>query len=252
MDPANTRRIRQSSPRRHEGAVSQHFWCIRHHAKLITLRPVGTAELHRGASAKVNYRFFDAWRAGDYASSFENLHRYFDYTMQTRDKTYYQYALLHMAVVQADFGCFAEAIAAMNEAIATARENQDMSCLNFALSWLNHLGNAYPRQMKGTGYGGMVGSEKDGLAFLRTKAKEGRMWSLLSTTLLSEAKVELSKVGLTADVGTFQPLTVRKGRRHPSRFRAYISICSSQHHIQLTERCSCPAFDAIFVVRQIR
>ncbi|GME39785.1 hypothetical protein GTA08_BOTSDO02237 [Neofusicoccum parvum] len=82
-------------------------------------------------------KFFDAWRAGDYTSSFDNLHRYFDYTMQTRDKTYYQYALLHMAILQADFGCFSEAIAAMNETIATARENQDMSCLNFSLSVTN-------------------------------------------------------------------------------------------------------------------
>ncbi|KKY28967.1 putative anaphase-promoting complex protein [Diplodia seriata] len=74
--------------------------------------------------------------------------------MQTRDKTYYQYALLHMAILQADFGCFSEAIAAMNETIATARENQDMNCLNFSLSWLNHLVKAYPKQIRASGYGG--------------------------------------------------------------------------------------------------
>ncbi|OMP88746.1 Anaphase-promoting complex subunit 5 [Diplodia seriata] len=137
-------------------------------------------------------KFFDAWRAGDYTSSFDNLHRYFDYTMQTRDKTYYQYALLHMAILQADFGCFSEAIAAMNETIATARENQDMNCLNFSLSWLNHLVKAYPKQIRASGYGGMLGSERDGLAFLKSKAKETKMWSLLSSTLLSEAKMLLS------------------------------------------------------------
>ncbi|KAF2146216.1 uncharacterized protein K452DRAFT_219925 [Aplosporella prunicola CBS 121167] len=140
-------------------------------------------------------RFFDAWRAGDYTSSFDHLHRYFDYTMQTRDKTYYQYALLHMAILQADFGCFSEAIAAMNETIATARENQDMSCLNFSLSWLNHLSKAYPKQIKASGYGGMLGTERDGLAFLKSKAKETKMWSLLSATLLSEAKMLLSNGG---------------------------------------------------------
>ncbi|KAL0261638.1 APC5 protein [Diplodia seriata] len=122
-------------------------------------------------------KFFDAWRAGDYTSSFDNLHRYFDYTMQTRDKTYYQYALLHMAILQADFGCFSEAIAAMNETIATARENQDMNCLNFSLSWLNHLVKAYPKQIRASGYGGMLGSERDGLAFLKSKAKETKMWT---------------------------------------------------------------------------
>nr|AHA91677.1 anaphase-promoting complex subunit 5 [Diplodia sapinea]AHA91687.1 anaphase-promoting complex subunit 5 [Diplodia sapinea] len=143
-------------------------------------------------------KFFDAWRAGDYTSSFDNLHRYFDYTMQTRDKTYYQYALLHMAILQADFGCFSEAIAAMNETIATARENQDMNCLNFSLSWLNHLVKAYPKQIRASGYGGMLGSERDGLAFLKSKAKETKMWSLLSSTLLSEAKMLLSNVGFRA------------------------------------------------------
>jgi len=138
--------------------------------------------------------FFDAWRAGDYTNAFENLHRYFDYTMQARDKSYYQYALLHMAIFQADFGCFGEAIAAMNETIATARENQDISCLNFSMSWLNHLCKAYPREMKHAGYGGMLGSDREGLAFLKAKAKETKMWSLLSSTMLSEAKAVLSAV----------------------------------------------------------
>ncbi|KAK7731325.1 APC5 protein [Botryosphaeria dothidea] len=137
-------------------------------------------------------KFFDAWRAGDYTSSFDNLHRYFDYTMQTRDKTHYQYALLHMAILQADFGCFSEAIAAMNETIATARENQDMSCLNFSLSYLNHLAKAHPKQIRASGYGGMLGSERDGLSFLKSKARETKTWGLLSSTLLSEAKMLLS------------------------------------------------------------
>ena len=99
-----------------------------------------------------------------------------------------------MAILHADFGCFSEAMPALNETISTARENQDMSCLNFALSWLSHLTKAYPKQMKGAGYAGMLGSERDGLSFLKSKAKEGKMWSLLSSTLLSEAKLGLSCV----------------------------------------------------------
>jgi len=99
-----------------------------------------------------------------------------------------------MAILQADFGCFSEAIAAINETIATARENQDMSCLNFSLSWLNHMSKAYPKQMKGAGYMGMLGSERDGLTFLKAKAKESKMYSLLSSTLLNEAKLGLSNV----------------------------------------------------------
>ncbi|OAL57027.1 hypothetical protein IQ07DRAFT_582293 [Pyrenochaeta sp. DS3sAY3a] len=134
-------------------------------------------------------QFFDAWKAGDYTAAFDNLHRYYDYAMQTHDKIHYQYALLHTAILQADFGCFGEAIAAINETIATARENQDMTCLSFSLSWLSHMAKAYPKQMKGTGYMSMLGSERDALTFLKAKAKEMKMHSLLSASLLNEAKL---------------------------------------------------------------
>lgn len=137
-------------------------------------------------------QFFDAWKAGDYTSAFDHLHRYYDYAMHTREKIHYQYALLHMAILQADFGCFGEAIAAINETIATARENQDMTCLSFSLSWLNHMAKAYPKQMKGAGYMSMLGSERDALTFLKAKAKENKMWTLLSASLLNEAKLALS------------------------------------------------------------
>jgi anaphase-promoting complex subunit 5 len=139
-------------------------------------------------------KFFDAWKAGDYTAAFDNLHRYFDYAMQTREKHHYQYALLHMAILHADFGCFGEAIAAINETISTARENQDLSCLNFSLNWLNHMSKAYPKQMKGAGYMGMLGSERDGLTFLKSKAKESKMYNLLSATLLNEARLCLATV----------------------------------------------------------
>jgi anaphase-promoting complex subunit 5 len=138
--------------------------------------------------------FFDAWKAGDYSSAFDNLHRYFDHAMQARERIHYQYALLHMAILQADFGCFGEAIAAINETVATARENQDIHCLNFSLNWLNHMSKAYPKQMKRAGYIGMLGSEKEGLAFLKAKARETRTYNLLSATLLNEAKLCLLSV----------------------------------------------------------
>ncbi|GAB1205749.1 hypothetical protein APSETT445_004428 [Aspergillus pseudonomiae] len=136
-------------------------------------------------------RFLDAWRAGDYPSSFDNLHRYFDYTMHSRDRSSYQYALLNLAILQADFGCYGEAVSAMQEAVSIARESHDMNCLNFCMSWLYHFGKAFPEQMKDVQNTGMLGNEKEGLAFLKAKAKETEMWSLLSTTLLSEAKLEL-------------------------------------------------------------
>lgn len=154
-------------------------------------------------------KFFDAWKAGDYTSAFDNIHRYYDYAMQTREKIHYQYALLHMAILQADFGCFGEAIAAINETIATARENQDMTCLNFSLSWLNHMSKAYPKQMKGAGYMGTLGSERDGLIFLKAKARESRMYPLLSATLLNESKLCMATVS-NSEVAHISWLTVNR------------------------------------------
>ncbi|KAI9703278.1 MAG: anaphase promoting complex subunit 5 [Candelina mexicana] len=136
-------------------------------------------------------KFLDSWRAGDYPSSFDNLHRYFDYTMHNRDRTFYQYALLNLAILHADFGCHGEAIAAMQETISSARENKDIACLNFSLSWLYHFTKTHPQAMSEIGKGGMLGTEREGLAFLKAKAKESGMWSLLSTSLLSEAKIGL-------------------------------------------------------------
>lgn len=156
---------------------------------------VSSSTVHRQAHL---VQFFDAWKAGDYTTAFDNLHRYYDYAMQTREKVHYQYALLHTAILHADFGCFGEAIAAINETIATARESQDMTCLSFSLSWLNHMNKAYPKQMKNAGYVSMLGSERDALTFLKSKARESRMYNLLSATLLNEAKLSLSTVSQTA------------------------------------------------------
>ncbi|KAF7526649.1 hypothetical protein PCG10_004040 [Penicillium crustosum] len=138
--------------------------------------------------------YLDAWRAGDYTSAFDNLHRYFDYTMHaTLDRSAYQFALLNLAIMQADFECFSEAISAVQEAVAIARESHDMNCLNFCMSWLYHFGKAFPEQMREVQNSGMLGNEKEGLAFLKAKSKETDMWSLMSTTLLSEAKLEMQQ-----------------------------------------------------------
>jgi anaphase-promoting complex subunit 5 len=139
-------------------------------------------------------RFFDSWREGDYTMAMDNLHRYFDHTMFSDDRIIYQYALLHTAVVQADFGCFSEAVAAMTEAIATARENHDISCLNFSISWLYHLTKAYPRQMKSAPAAGFLGSQQETLAYLKQKGKQFKVPNLLSSTLLEEAKLAMASV----------------------------------------------------------
>ncbi|KAI1760947.1 anaphase-promoting complex subunit 5-domain-containing protein [Hypoxylon sp. FL1150] len=136
--------------------------------------------------------YLDAWRAGDYSTSFDYLHRYFDYTMQNRDRSFYQYALMNLAVLQADFGCYKEAIAAMLETVSTARENRDMTCLNFALNWLFHFGRAHPQVTKELESNSMLGTGKESLAYLRGRAKETGMWTLWSSSLMSEAKTGLA------------------------------------------------------------
>jgi len=114
--------------------------------------------------------------------------------MHNKDRSHYQYALLNMAILQADFGCFDEAIAAMNETIAMARENKDMDCLNFSLSWLYHFRTAYIGGRKASVGGLMVGSDQQNLKFLKAEAKDRKMWNILSSTLLNEAKLCLSRV----------------------------------------------------------
>ena len=113
---------------------------------------------------------------------------------------FYQYALLNLAILHADFGCHSEAVIAMQETISTARENNDMGCLNYSLSWLYHFGKAYPSEMNEAQKGGILGNEKEALAFLKAKAKETNMWSLLSTSLLSEAKLALSNVNISCSI----------------------------------------------------
>ncbi|MCJ1312393.1 anaphase promoting complex subunit 5 [Agyrium rufum] len=137
-------------------------------------------------------KFLDAWKAGDYPSSFDFLHRYFDYTMQNRDRAFYQYALLNLAILHADFGCFSEAVSAMEEAISTARENKDTSCLNYSLSWLASFGKSHPSELAEIRKSGVLGTEREALSFLKAKARETNMWSLLSTSLLSEARLTIT------------------------------------------------------------
>lgn len=135
--------------------------------------------------------FLESWRSGDYTTSFDSIHRYFDYTMQNRDRSFYQYALMNLAVLQADFCCFDEAAAAMLETVSIARENKDMACLNFALNWMYHFGKIHPNITASTSSTNMLGAEREGLTYLRIKAKETEMWTLWSSSLLSEGRLGL-------------------------------------------------------------
>jgi anaphase-promoting complex subunit 5 len=136
------------------------------------------------------------------------------------DRSAYQFALLNLAIIQADFECFSEAISAVQEAVAIARESHDMNCLNFCLSWLYHFGKAFPEQMREVQNSGMLGNEKEGLAFLKAKSKETEMWSLMSTTVLSEAKLEMqqgeSLASITESFARASHINVTKGLTNPT------------------------------------
>ena len=83
----------------------------------------------------------------------------------------------------------------------------------------------------------MLGSEKEGLAFLQAKAKETEMWSLLSTSLLSEAKLELQNVNhrlVEPNLRLISPADdCCTGREHSVHVRAYrqsgISQCVKEY-----------------------
>ena len=82
---------------------------------------------------------------------------------------------------------------------SVARENQDTACLNFALSWLLYLRQAHPQNstFSFSSLARLVGggsTEQDEIAYLKTKAREGKHWSLMSSTLLEEAKGQIYSV----------------------------------------------------------
>lgn len=108
--------------------------------------------------------------------------------MQNSDREHYHYALLNLAVLQADFGCYKDAVSTMLETIATAREKRDQNCLNFALNFFYNFGLQHPHLVEDLEASSMSATGRETLAFLRVKAKETGMWSTWSSALLSEAK----------------------------------------------------------------
>jgi anaphase-promoting complex subunit 5 len=80
----------------------------------------------------------------------------------------------------------------MLEAITTAKENRDTTCLNFALNWFAHFARSHPNLIKEVADSSMLGSGKESLVFLRAKAKETGLWILWISALLSEANLSLS------------------------------------------------------------
>lgn len=149
--------------------------------------------------------------------------------MQNRDRYFYQYALMNLAVLQADFGCYKEAVAAMLETVSTARENRDMTCLNFALNWLYHFGRAHPDLVRHLESSSMLGAGKESLAFLRVKAKETGMWTLWSSVLLSEAKLSLHNGDSVATIFEYmvRGSQIMVERNMKNMFASHMSLSTS-------------------------
>ncbi|KAG2219470.1 hypothetical protein INT45_008118 [Circinella minor] len=84
-------------------------------------------------------RFLNYIRTGEYQGALTSLHRFFDYCLLSTETPMYQYALLSLGVLEAKFGHSQQALAALDEALDIARENQDENCLNEVLSWIRFI-----------------------------------------------------------------------------------------------------------------
>ena len=98
-----------------------------------------------------------------------------------------------MAILQADFGCFEEALSAMHESISVARENKDTACLNFSLSWLHHFRTVFNQNEVIQEEGLLSAFPSNSLSLLKTRAIDSKMWAVASSTMLSEARVMLAQ-----------------------------------------------------------
>ncbi|KAK3944020.1 hypothetical protein QBC46DRAFT_306265 [Diplogelasinospora grovesii] len=139
-----------------------------------------------------NYlEYADVWRSGDHNKAHDLLHRFFDYSMHNRNRPYYQYALMNLAMLQGDFGHYTEAMATMLESVQVARENRDTMCLNVALNWFFHMGRLHPHLIKHLEENKLLGTWRENLAYIRHVSREAGVWVLVTTSLLSEARLRL-------------------------------------------------------------
>lgn len=100
-----------------------------------------------------------------------------------------------MAVLHADFGSDDEAISAMNETISIARENKDMACLSFCLSWVfNFRKSRIQSKNIRESDNPWFQADDEALEFLKYKAAEEKMFDIMSSAIISQAQLSLSKV----------------------------------------------------------
>lgn len=169
--------------------------------------------------------YLNSWRNADYDVSFDALHRYFDYMMSNKRQYFYHYALLALASMHSSYGSNQEALRAIDEAILVARENKDLDCLNYLLTWLLNFIISKPELFVDTTD---HPSRTEIIDFLRSKTKETKNCMLQAITSQFEATVGLLEgADLTAvmeDVtkSMFLILNLEKVNETKSRF---ITIC---------------------------
>ncbi|KAH3678384.1 hypothetical protein WICMUC_001401 [Wickerhamomyces mucosus] len=175
-----------------------------------------------GKIPTVHYiHYLECLREADYEGAFNYLHRYFDYMMSYRRTAFYHYALLSLATLYATFNCDGEAIRAMEESISVARENKDVECLNFLLTWLFN----YLKDRPNLTHEFYVSNDQL-LQFLKSRTSNESFKSLHTTAYQSDAVQNMLSGGSV--VSTLESLTkslyisVNCG----NDFSSFVSHCS--------------------------
>nr|DAB41636.1 TPA_exp: anaphase promoting complex protein 5 [Thielaviopsis musarum] len=143
--------------------------------------------------SKTHYlRYLEAWKAGNYTTAFDQVYRFFDYSLTNNDRQSYQMALMTLAVINSDFGCYDDALTAMLEAISTARENGDVLTLNMCLRWLFRFDLNQPALMRALDSSTMLTNMHETFSYLKTKSAEVGMIPLIVSTYFLEAEYGLA------------------------------------------------------------
>lgn len=127
------------------------------------------------------YMFFLQNR--DYEKSVEYLHRYFDYKMLWHGRAQYHHALFALASLHSEFESIDDALEAITEAVAVARENKDIFALTKIHFWLYTFQQAHPECVipESLSFNSQL------LDYLKANSR-GFSFSLYSSSLLFEAQ----------------------------------------------------------------
>ncbi|KAI8376248.1 anaphase-promoting complex subunit 5-domain-containing protein [Radiomyces spectabilis] len=117
-------------------------------------------------------RFLNYIRIGEYEGAVALAHRFFDIFLLKDHEPFFQYALLQMGIVEAQFGHHAKAKVLFEESLTIARQLQDEDCLNQLLSWLRFIERETSKDTTTSSYPAFVPnretSDKHNVLYLQT------------------------------------------------------------------------------------